>query len=116
MPNAQCVLAANLPFGRLGYLAEWWEWSDRVLPRLPEVSKPTKARALLTASWVASSRGDLTSARKLGEEALLLYRELGDRIHEGSCLFNLSGIAADDGDEATYRGIRRPQRRRSSVT
>ena len=39
----------------------------------------------------------------LGEEALLLYRELGDRMHEALCLFNLSAVAALDGDEATYQ-------------
>jgi hypothetical protein len=96
-------LAANLPLGRLGYQAEWCEWSDRALPRLREVSKPVKARALLTASWVASSRADLTSARKSGEEALLLYRELGDRIREGNSLFVLSAIAALEGDDAEYQ-------------
>ena len=95
-------LSALVPLGRFGLLAEWGEWSDRALPRLPDVSKPAKARALLTASWVAFSRGDLTSVPLLGEEALLLYRELGDRMHEGLCLFHLSAVAALD-DEASYQ-------------
>ena len=95
-------LGAILPFARFGYLAESKEWSDRALLRLREVSKPVEARALMTASWVAETRGDLALARTLGEDALRLYRELGDRMHEGRCLFNLSAIAALEGDAATY--------------
>ena len=33
---------------------------------------------------------------RLGDEALLLYRELGDRLLEGHCLANLAGLADDD--------------------
>ncbi len=93
-------LAASIPFSRFGYLAEWWEWCERALPRWSEVSKPVKARALQDASFVGSWRGELASARAWAEEAVVLHRELGDRLNEGWCLLSLSRIAGDEGNDA----------------
>jgi predicted ATPase/class 3 adenylate cyclase len=91
-------LAANVPFVRLGHLAESWEWCERSLGRLPEVSRPTRLRILRVAAHVAFFRRDLTAARGWAHEALLLSRELGDRLDEGLALWILSTIAAEVGD------------------
>ena len=98
-------LAAQFPFLRLGHLAESWGWCGRSLARLPEVSGPTRLRILRDAAYLANYRGDQTTARGWGHEALLLSRELGDRIHEGTALWMLSAIAADEGDTAAYEDL-----------
>jgi predicted ATPase/class 3 adenylate cyclase len=98
-------LAVSIPFTRFGYLAEGWEWCERVLPRLSDVSKPVKARALRTASFLGAWDGELTSARAWAEEAIALYRELGDRLDEGTCLHSLSMIAGLEGDDAAYQAF-----------
>ncbi len=98
-------LAVNIPFQRFGYVTEGWEWCERVLPRLSEVSKPVKARALRVASHVGAWRGELTSARAWAEEAIALHRELGDRLDEGKCLLSLSTIAGLEGDDAARQAF-----------
>ena len=98
-------LAASIPFVRFGYPAEGWEWCERALPRLSEVSKPVKARALQAASLVGWGRGELASARAWAQEALVLHRELGDRFNEGQCLLTLSLITGTDGDHAATQGF-----------
>jgi predicted ATPase/class 3 adenylate cyclase len=98
-------LAASIPFARFGYLAEGWEWCERALPRLSEVSKPVKATALRAASFVGWVRGELASARAWAEEAVVLYQELGDRLNEGRCLFLLFNIAASEGDDAASQAF-----------
>ena len=94
-------LAANFPFARFGQLAESWEWCERSLARLPEVSRSTRVRVLRVAAYLASfPGGDQTAARGWADEALLLSRELGDRIHEAIALWILSSIADEEGDKA----------------
>jgi predicted ATPase/class 3 adenylate cyclase len=98
-------LAASIPFTRFGYPAEGWEWCAWAIPRLSEVSKPVKARALQAASLIGWGRGELASARAWAEEALPLWRELGNRLNEGWCLVNLSVIAGFEGDESASQAF-----------
>jgi predicted ATPase len=98
-------LAASIPFSRFGYFAEGWEWCERALARLAEVSKPVKARALQAASFAGWRRGELVSARAWAEEGLVLSRELGDRINEGWCLHSLTIIAGLEGDDAASQAF-----------
>jgi hypothetical protein len=91
-------LAANINFWRFGQITEAWELWQRLMPRLAEVSKPTQARALMSASFAGTFRGTLEFARKLAEEALSINRELGAGRYEGECLWALATIAHLEGD------------------
>src|SRR5258708_29051925 len=48
---------------------------------------------------------ELGKARECQEEALAIFRELGDRIGEGIGLLNLGGIAVRQGDHRSAGGL-----------
>jgi tetratricopeptide (TPR) repeat protein len=62
-----------------------------------------RALALKALGNLATAQGDYPEARSLHEEALALYRELGDQRGVAACLDNLGNVAGDQGD---YLGAR----------
>jgi predicted ATPase/class 3 adenylate cyclase len=91
-------LSAFVPWGRFGYLEEGARWRNEALRLLPDVSPAAQARILMSASFTSWQRGELGDARKEGERALALSRELGDRIIEADSLVSLSVVAGMSGD------------------
>jgi non-specific serine/threonine protein kinase len=93
----------------------WWvrgTWAEgrKRLAALLAVESPTprtsaRARALHAAAVLARGEGDYAAARPLGEEALSIAREVGDKRATASALFELANIAGDQVDEvAAHRG------------
>jgi predicted ATPase/transcriptional regulator with XRE-family HTH domain len=75
-----------------GYISDGDASLSQLLKQQPEVSRRTlaHAKAICAQCLLASYRGDFARAHVLGEEALALHRELGDRRGEAFSLFNLS--------------------------
>jgi len=71
--------------------AEAATWFDQLLSAEGSVSKPARARLLLSARWFTGRVHDL-------EEALRLYRELGDLSGCASVLCGLADLALHQGD------------------
>jgi tetratricopeptide (TPR) repeat protein len=59
-----------------------------------------RARALLACGAFARMAGDLDMARRHLENALRLYRELGDELGEEPALFQLAAVAGERGDQS----------------
>ena len=59
-----------------------------------------RARALLACGLFARMTGDLDIARRYSENALGLYREVGDELGEDLALWQLATVAGDRGDES----------------
>ena len=66
----------------------------RALESAPDAPPSTRARALLSAAWLAAEQGDCAEADRLALQALELFRALGDRRNEGEAL-NALGWSAD---------------------
>ncbi len=66
---------------------------------------PTQALALRNASFVGWRRREVAPARAWAEQALPLWRELGDRHNEGLCLLSLSVVAQFAEDHAAYQAF-----------
>jgi predicted ATPase/class 3 adenylate cyclase len=93
-------------------LATLYQRSDAVLPsdarqRLeaalanPTPQRPRlRARALAACGAFARMAGDLDMARRQLENALRLYRELGDELGEHVALERLAAVAGDRGDQS----------------
>jgi predicted ATPase/DNA-binding SARP family transcriptional activator len=93
-------------------LATLYQRGDAVLPsegrqRLeaalvnPTPQRPRlRARALAACGAFARMAGDLDMARRHLENALRLYRELGDELGEHVALERLAAVAGDRGDES----------------
>jgi predicted ATPase/class 3 adenylate cyclase len=93
-------------------LATLYQRGDTVLPsdarqRLeaalanPTPQRPRlRARALLACGAFSRMAGDLDMARRHLENALRLYRELGDELGEGPALFQLAAVAGERGDQS----------------
>jgi predicted ATPase/class 3 adenylate cyclase len=59
-----------------------------------------RARALAACGGLAHMAGDLDMARRYDENALRLYRELGDELGEVRALWQLAAVAGERGDES----------------
>jgi predicted ATPase/DNA-binding SARP family transcriptional activator len=93
-------------------LATLYQRGDAVLPsegrqRLeaalanPTPQRPRlRARALAALGGLAHMAGDLDIARRHSENALRLYRELGDETGERRALWQLAVVAGDRGDQS----------------
>ena len=93
-------------------LATLYQRGDAVLPsegrqRLEAaLANPTRqrprlrARALVACGLFAFRAGDLDMARRHAEDALRLYREVGDEIGEDRALWQLAIVAGARGDES----------------
>ena len=103
--NEPVVSPRNFPLLRFGHLAESWGWCERSLPGCPKSrNRPGENPSCRRRSSRFYSRRPHGGPR-MGEEALLLSRELGDRLHEGFALCILSAIAAQEGDDAAYEAL-----------
>ncbi|MFY1593579.1 BTAD domain-containing putative transcriptional regulator [Micromonospora sp. WMMD737] len=72
-----------------GRMAEGRAWLDRALAAAPPAPSALRARALRAAAALARNSGDLPAARRLGEQGLTTFRELGDRTGMVAALNNL---------------------------
>jgi predicted ATPase len=73
-----------------GYTSEGWEWLEQGLNWTGSGSEPYRARALRGATLIANFRGDFEEAERLGQEAVTLFRQLGNREGLAEALNNLS--------------------------
>jgi non-specific serine/threonine protein kinase len=84
-----------------GYVREGLGWVAAMLSAAPASPTTThRAKALGTAATMARATSDFAKARTLYEEALSLWRELGDRRGVAGALGNLGMVSYDQGDFA----------------
>jgi tetratricopeptide (TPR) repeat protein len=83
-----------------GFLVEGRSWLERALAVSDGSQARSRAEALSNACSLAWAQRDQAAAVAFGEEALALFRQLGDRRGEASALRALGAaeIAADRGD------------------
>ena len=84
---------------RRGHLIEAQRRLERVLSADLRPT-PARAKALNGAADLAEASGDLATARLRAEEALGLYRSLGDAWGVANSRWTLGGVLADEGDWA----------------
>jgi DNA-binding CsgD family transcriptional regulator/tetratricopeptide (TPR) repeat protein len=90
-------------FEMRGHLAETVAWLERATPLRDSASPVARALALFGGSVSWYRRGDYDRATALCEEALALWREVGDRLNVARALNGLGNIAFDRGDYARSR-------------
>ena len=81
-----------------GYLSEGRTWFDSLLEAHGVVAPTIRANALRGASALASQHGDLGRAETWGQQALALYREMGESLGIADIL-NLLGNVAREGSQ-----------------
>ena len=85
-----------------GYLDEGRRWAEEFLPAPLDGDRPrsrlARAGALYGAGELAFGQGDLARAAELFEEALALYRELGDDSGVAGVLVELGQVVRAQGD------------------
>ena len=84
-----------------GHLTEGRQWLMEIL-ELPAAAQPSAARAkgLSGLAGLVYWQGDYPGAARLYQEALAIYRRLGDRPGEAYTLYSLSSCASMGGDPA----------------
>ncbi len=88
-----------------GHLSEGQRWLAGALARRGEAPAPVTARALRGAGMLAREQGDYAAAAALGEEALALFRELGDTLGIARTAHLLGDTASDVGDYARAEAL-----------
>jgi predicted ATPase/class 3 adenylate cyclase len=97
-----------------GALARFWNFKGhlveagrRLEAALLADERPTAARAkaLNGAALIASNRGDVSTARLWGDEALALHRQLGDALGTARSTYILGGVAMEVPDWATAQQL-----------
>jgi predicted ATPase/DNA-binding CsgD family transcriptional regulator len=83
-----------------GYFAEGRQWLEGLLDRAPGRSA-AQAKALGAAGELAMRQGALTQASSHLQEALAVYRELGDQAGVATCLERLGLALALQGDSSS---------------
>ena len=83
-----------------GHLSEGQRWLAGALARRDEAPASVTARALRGAGVIAREQGDYAAAAALGEEALALFRRLGDTLGIARTAHLLGDTASDVGDYA----------------
>src|SRR5207248_1499939 len=81
-----------------GHLRELRQLLEGAVTRGDGASLQTRALARIHCGAVAYRQGDLARAREVTEEALVLFRELGDENEIGRCIGTLGNIAIGEGD------------------
>jgi len=81
-----------------GHLSEGRRWLEDALSRGGAAPKPVRAKALKAAAILVHRQGEHGLARKRLEEALALYRELGEEGEAARMLANLGSVAVLEGD------------------
>ena len=77
-------------------------WLERAIAAAPDPTDAIRAQALLALGAVRSQQQQLDLAQDLANDALHMYKRLGDRVGEAHCLNGLGLAAIDAGrsDEA----------------
>ena len=88
-----------------GHWAEGREWLSDLLALAPEDRSPVRAKALDRAGVLASAQGDPRLARAFYEQALALWRELGDERGAARSLTGLANAAVAEGELARGRAL-----------
>jgi serine/threonine-protein kinase PknK len=89
-----------------GALREARQWLEDLLARGADASiGPARARALIAAGGIAYWQADLGRARDLYEQAVELYRTLGDRRGMADALHNLALVPMMTGDPPLARRL-----------
>jgi tetratricopeptide (TPR) repeat protein len=95
-------------------LADFWEFRGHVLDGSSRLDRalaaderptPARAKALLAASQFATLRGDPETGRTRAEEALALYRKLGDDRGTANAKWGLGYALAEQGQWARAREL-----------
>jgi predicted ATPase/DNA-binding SARP family transcriptional activator/DNA-binding CsgD family transcriptional regulator len=81
-------------------------WLEKGLAKGEAAPKPALAKALYEAGWIELFRGNYERARALLEEALALFRGLGDRRGVATSLVNLGFAALHLGDKERAKVLR----------
>ncbi len=82
-----------------GHLSEGRRWLSSLIAAVPSARiDATRANALRQEGILARAQTDYAGARKLLEEALAIFRTLGDRRGVGQALNSLASMAIDQGD------------------
>jgi non-specific serine/threonine protein kinase len=92
------VISISALWSSRGYLAEGRQWVDRALALPGATSSPDHLETLRTGSWLASYQGDAEHAGALGERALALARQLGERPAIIQALKSMGGVWFHRGD------------------
>jgi predicted ATPase len=95
-------------WGVRGHLTEGRKWTRLALAAADAsgLSDPLlRARTLDAAGALARLQSDHAAGRVLGEQALALFREVGDRAGTASALRNLAALAIEQGDLPAARAF-----------
>lgn len=90
-----------------GHLTEGRSWLRQALALAAPVDPDARAQALTGAGTLAEAQGDFAAAIALHEEALSIWKGLGDTRGVSRAIENLAGIAADRGELARAEGLYR---------
>jgi predicted ATPase/DNA-binding SARP family transcriptional activator len=94
------------PFWQLrGRVAEGRALLEAALGRGAAAPAPLRAKAAWTTAVLAYRQLDLETARRLWEESLALFEELGDRTGIGRSLGELGLLASEEGDAETAAAL-----------
>jgi predicted ATPase len=88
----------------VGRLHEGRRWLVELLA-CPDLRVATKARGLEALAGLAYWQADYATASKYYREALVIFREIGDRLAVGETLFALSTTATWSGDSVTGEAL-----------
>src|SRR5690606_2349832 len=86
-----------------GRLNEGRDWLDRAPALFPEERSATRAQALLRRGNLAFDLADHHNARRLNEESLAIYQELGDDMNGCRALTGLGLVHSNQGNYAAAR-------------
>src|SRR5262249_35952868 len=83
-----------------GHLTEGREWFARLLDAFPgDGPKRERARGLNGAAQFAADQGDHASAKRLLQESVALFREIGDATaSQQNALYTLAYLTIQEGD------------------
>lgn len=96
-----------------GRFAEGRAWLERLLARSADVPAATRAQALLTFGYVACWQGDFATGRAPLDEALALFRRLGDGSGVAFATHGVGFVALGEGDAEAARPLFEEALRRS---
>ena len=89
-----------------GHLGEGRRWISEVIKATPSVQdSPTRADALVWAGTLAMDQADYPAAQALQEEALEIYRKVGDRLGIVRVLNRLGILAAEQSNHAAAQRL-----------
>jgi predicted ATPase len=98
------ICVAQHRFWRLrGQFSEAWRWLDPLLTHA--LPNQQRAKVLHSAGIVAQGQHDAERARLFYEEALQVWRDIGDQIGEALTLANYANILVDQGDYTSGQAL-----------